>query len=110
MYEVSFVYNGVETIIQGHNSEKMKDIFKKFNAKSLININSVFFLYNGEFINEELTINDLPKPNLDTNKISILVYDKNTNTSIQNKGLVKSKEIICPECKQNCLFNLELIQ
>ena len=107
MYEVSFVYNGVETIIQGHNSEKMKDIFKKFNVKSLININSVFFLYNGEIINEELTINDLPKPNLDTNKISILVYDKNTNISIQNKGLVKSKEIICPECKQNCLFKFD---
>ena len=107
MYEVSFVYKGEETIIQGHNSEKMKDIFKKFNAKSLININSVFFLYNGEIINDELTINDLPKPNLDINKISILVYDKNTNTSIQNKGLVKSKEIICPECKQNCLFKFD---
>ena len=107
MYEVSFVYNGVETIIQGHDSETMKDIIKKFNAKSLININSVFFLYNGEIINEELTINDLPKPNLDTNKISILVYDKNTNISIQNKGLVKSKEIICPECKQNCLFKFD---
>ena len=108
MYEIGFIYNGIETTILCKDTERMKDIFTKFTLKTQTDINSLFFLYDGTIVNEELTLKNLKKaPDQNTNKITILVYPKYIATTIQKKGLLKSKEIICPQCKENCLLKID---
>ena len=108
MQEIGFIYNGIETTILCKDTERMKDIFTKFALKTQADINSLFFLYDGTIVNEELTLKILKKaPDQNTNKITILVYQKYITTTIHKKGLLKSNEIICPQCKENCLFKIE---
>ena len=110
MASVEFSYNNNQTIIQCDENTKMEDIFKKFETKIGKNIEKLNFLYNGNIFsiqnNKSLTFSqiakDMDKENL---KISVIVYDNDSN--IENNELVKSKEIICPECGENSIINIE---
>ena len=105
--EVSFTYKGTEIIIQSQSSEQMNEICKRFVYKVGININSVFFIYDGKKIDGELTFFQLANENdKKENKMKVLVYDigKITNTG----DFSKSKEIICPQCgDENMLINIK---
>jgi hypothetical protein len=108
MAEIIFTFNGQKTTIQCTNEEKMSDIFKKYESKTKIDINSVFFLYNGDIIKEELTFNDLAnKDDSQTKKINILVCNQNCIETNENEGIIRSKEIICPKCYENCLIEIK---
>ena len=78
MSKVIFIYDGVQTIIQCLNEDKMKNICQKFSSKITTDINSLIFLYNGAMVNLELSfqniINNLDKIN---NQMKILVYKNN---------------------------------
>ena len=84
----------------------MKDIFNKYANKVQIDINSIFFLYGGNRINEELTLNKLVN-SLDIKEINILVYEKIKTIINEEEGIIKSKEIICPKCYENCLIKIK---
>ena len=57
MVEVLFNYKGIEIIIQCNSNDIMKNIINKYISKSE-NINkNLNFIYNGNKINEELTLN-----------------------------------------------------
>ena len=108
MTNILFTFNGVETLIQCKIEEKMKDIFKRFCNKIQFDINSLFFLYNGGKINENLTFNELAnKLDKQYGKMNILVYKQGTTISNVNEGNVKSKEIICPKCNENCFIKFQ---
>ena len=105
MINVIFTFKGINTIIQSNKEDKMKDICNKFVNKIGIDINLIYFLYNG--IKLDLGLNQ--KINIiDKNKdeINILVYEKSENSIIINEGKIKSKEIICPLCKENCKIKI----
>lgn len=93
-----FVYNGNTTIIQCNLNDKMKEICQKFSSKLQIDLNNLFFLYNGNKINNELTFQQLINK-LDSNKneMNILAFDSIDN-DIKNENMKRSKEIICPQC------------
>ena len=93
-----FVYNGSTTIIQCNLNDKMKEICQKFSSKLQIDLNNLFFLYNGNKINNELTFQQLINK-LDSNKneMNILAFDSIDN-DIKNENMKRSKEIICPQC------------
>ena len=59
MANILFTFNGVDTLIQCKSDEAMKDIFKRYASKIQFDINSIFFLYNGGKIEENLTFNNL---------------------------------------------------
>ena len=67
---------GNETTIQCDIHEKMKNIFKIFCSKAILDITKMYFLYNGNIINEELsfyeTANEMDKL---SNKITILALE-----------------------------------
>ena len=119
MAEIEFIYNGVKTIIQCDMKDKMKDICKKFREKANINKDKqIFYSYNGNVgFNEELTFQETA--NLEDkgrNKMSILVFDhigeRNDNNQPLNMVLaenilIKSKNIICPECKENIKMDIK---
>ena len=91
-----FIFNGIKTAIQCVKEDKMKNICAKYASRIDKDLNSLYFLYNGNQINNELTFyeqaNSLDKQNLEMN---ILV--------IPNKV---SNELKCPKCG----YNLENIK
>ena len=100
-----FTFNGINTIIQCNKDDKIKDICYKYVNKIGIDINLIYFLYNGMQIdldlNQKANIIDKEK-----NEINILVFEKSKSTIIINKDLKESKEIICPKCKENCKIKI----
>ena len=107
MAEVTFNYKGIETIIQCNINDKMKDIRDKFIIKTKINNLNGYHLYNGDKINEELKFNEQANENDNQRKkMKILVYDKEENIN-NNENIIKSKDVICPECKENILINIK---
>ena len=53
MVSVEFNYNQNNIIIQSKLDDKFKDIINKFGSKSLLDVNSLIFLYSGNSIDDE---------------------------------------------------------
>jgi len=103
MAEVIFNYNGKETIIQCNIEVKMKAIFNKFFEKTRLDKYSIYFIYSGNNnINEELTFEELAnQDDKIRNKMNIIVRDNNIPYNKNTVLIKKSKDIICPICKEN---------
>ncbi len=56
---ISFSFNGKETKIQCNAKEKLEDIFKRYAFKIEKDINKIYFVYNGEIINKNVTFSQL---------------------------------------------------
>ena len=106
MTEIEFNYEGSKIIIQGNLDEKWEEIIKRFAIKTQKSKEDLYFLYGGNLItNKELTIKEqASEEDIKNNKLCILVndnagleYDDNDD---KNGNLIKSKYIICPECKE----------
>ena len=107
MAEIKFTYEGSNTIIQCDINDKIKDIINKF----LIKINKeknikLYYLYNGKIINKELTFNEQANQ-IDKNrkKMNVIVYNSFEESNKKNEIL--SKDIICFDCKENCLIDIK---
>ena len=108
MVEVIFNYKGIDTIIQCNINDKMKDIIKKFLIKIVKNenANNLFFIYNANIINYELTfIQHESEIDKNRNKMNIIVKSNNDNNN-EIKEII-SKDIICPECGENIFINIK---
>ena len=106
MAEVLFNDKGIETKIECNFNDKMKDVLDKYIAKQKINNKNILFLYNGIKINEELNFYEQAnKADIKRGKLNVYVYDKDENNTKEGK-LMKSKDIICPECKENIFIEL----
>ena len=107
MASIKFLYEGRDGSIQCQMEDKIDDIFQKFLSKINMHddINSVFFLYNGEIIEKkDSTIEEITK---DKNVKEIAVKVCINKEEEQNISLIKSKEIICPKCGENCKIKIE---
>ena len=106
MVEVEFIYKQQITIVQCELNNKIGDIYKRFISKVGIDINSVYFLYSGNKIdNNELTIDKLININdREIKKMKIIV--ESINQIEINEALIESNEIICPKCKEKAMINI----
>ena len=107
MAEIEFIYNGVPTTVQCNHEDKLIDILAKLSTKIEINLNSVYFLYSGQIIeSKEKTFIEMAN-NLDKerNKMNIQINDMEKN-DISSNSIIKSKQIICPECHESCLIDI----
>ena len=102
MVEIEFIYCQKKILIQGNLNDKMKDVFLKLSPKIEKTIDQICCLYNGEIINEELTVKKLINLKGTKNtKIRILVNDINKENKVDdNECLKPSKTVICPKCKE----------
>ena len=108
--EISFTFNGINTNIQCTKDIKFKDILKKFRYKIKGEEKSLFFMYNGTYIkNEELTFNEIANSeDKKRNKMNILVNEIEEDEQNHKKEfIIKSKNIICPKCKEDIKFKIE---
>ncbi len=103
MEEAQFIYNGKTINIECKKNEMMKDICKRFINKTNVDKNLIYYLYNGDIVNEKLTFEQINNEN--TNKIKILV--SLINNEINKIKIIKSKNIICPKCKENARIKIE---
>ena len=105
MDQVEFKYQGLSLVIQCDENEKMKNICQQFCKKAQIDINNIFFSYNGKAgnqFNEELTFNQMINSiDKNENKMTILVNNINEEKEKQ-ESIIKSNEIICPKCREIC--------
>ena len=106
MAEVEFIFNGVKTTIQCKPDDKMKLICQKFKDKAKIDQNNIFYSYDGKVgLNEELTFEEtLNAEDKKRNKMSVLVFE--SEFEVKEKDIIKSKNIICPECKENIKMDI----
>ena len=115
MSQVVFIYNGSKTIIQCNENEKMKDICQRFLSKIKIDNNSIFFSYDGKAgnqFNDELSFIEMAN-SLDKAKKSMSILVESINEINQSKidSVIKSKNIICPECGESskiCIKNYKI--
>ena len=102
MSRVIFYYNGEDKIIQCQKEDKMEAICQSFGNKLQIDINNIVFLYKGNTLNKELTFEaHIKNEDKENNEMKILCVDANNDNTRNN--IHKTKDIICPECKDNAL-------
>ena len=105
MSKVIFNYEGNNTTILCQENEKMTEICKKFGNKIQIDINDLYFLYNGKIINIELRYDEIANRfDKERKEVSILVINKNT-VVLDNKK--KLEFPICPECNENIILEIK---
>ena len=108
MAEINFSFEGRNTNIKCDINDKIKDIINKFLIKvnKERNNNNLYYIYNGNPINKELTFieqaNSLDKYRKTMNVIVNSNFEENNN-----KNEIISKEIICLGCKENCLIEIK---
>ena len=106
MAEVTFIYNGTTIVIHCNLDEKIKDICKRFKDKTNLGDKNINYTYNGNLVlNEELKFEEIANlEDKNRKKMSFIVFDN--LLEIKDKEIIKSKEIICPECKENIRMNI----
>jgi hypothetical protein len=105
MSEVIFIYKGNSIGFQVQSNEILTSVIYKFCLKASIKKENVYFLCNGEILNENITIDKIKLNN--ENKKIIIVYDKKINNNNSNNIIKKSKDIICPECYKNIFIEID---
>ena len=108
MSQIEFYYNGINTFIQCNENEKMKNILERFALKSQIDKNKIFFSYDGKILNkssEELTFTQMTN-SIDKERKTMNILVNNNYEIKQNETIIKSKEVICPKCGENCKINM----
>ena len=103
---VNFCFEGDTKIIKGKKDEYLDDILKSYADKIHRNINNIYCLYNGNIINEKITLGQISNEEKEI-KLLVFEYQNEDEDEESNKTLKKSKYIICPICKEICLFNFD---
>ena len=110
MAEMIFNYEGNKITIQYNEDEKIKDMIDRFlikintNKENKITNGKLMYLYNGNEINKDLTFKELANEIDKERKIINILVNKIEDEAITEKI---SKEIICPECKENIFIDIK---
>ena len=102
MSEIEFIYQGESIKIQSKSDEKIKEFIKKYTTKLGKSKEDIYFLYGGGILNENLTFEtQANEDDKKTNKMIVIVNNRVDNNNDGEISLVKSKYIICPQCKES---------
>ena len=91
--------------MQCNINDKIKDIFKRFETKIGKDISKLFFIYNGNKINDNSFLNEIINEEDKRRNIMNILVNENIKTIIK-ENKIESKEIICPKCYENILIKL----
>ena len=105
MAEVIFNYEEIETIIKCNIDSKMKDIINDYLKKIKRSQNDFYYIYKDNEVYEEFTFNEQANEFDKIRKRMNITVNKITENKEINEML--SKEIICPECQENTLLNIQ---
>ena len=109
MIEVEFECNQNKIMIQANIYESFQAIIDKYIQKSLIQLNSAYFIANGNQIKPESSLEsimtDIDKQNKKIKVLVNMLEDKDDDS--QEQVIIKSKFIICPKCGEICRITIE---
>ena len=106
MATVDFLYNGSQFSIQCKEDDKIEEIIDKFLVKCEKKKNSIYFLYNGKILDQDLIFIEAAN-NLDKINKVMKVQAIDTLIEEESSSLKKSKNIICPECYENAHISID---
>ena len=109
MASIYFTLNGNRTSMQCSQEEKIQNICQRFAGKSGIDYSTMSYLYDGNLLNQDITLNELTtKYNKNISDINILVLDlmDNDGSNAENNADIKSEILICPKCKEKCRIKI----
>ena len=108
MVEIEFSFNQVITNIQAKLDDPFQDVINKFMQKSLVQPGSINFLANGKVINPNESVEShMSNLNKENNKMKISVTMTENEDQNKEEVIIKSKDIICPQCKEPCRITTE---
>ena len=103
MIQIVFEFESQNIIIQGNVSDPFKKIINNFCQKISVDSNELELYVNGQIIDPEKTLdNYLIKSNEGIMKVIVNKKYKENNKDI----IERSKDIICPQCKEPCRINM----
>ena len=103
---IRFDYNNNNIELQVNENDTLEIMINKCLTKLNKKKNEIFFLIVGIAINDENMKDSVKKyADKEDNTINGIIYDYD---DVEEKKIIKkSKQIICPECKENCLINFK---
>ena len=103
---VLFTYNGKQVVIPCITNEKLSLICERFITKLQLDISkNYYYLYGGNIINKDLSLEEQANnEDKKEKRMNIIVNDE--METIINDNIKESKEVICPECKENILIKI----
>ena len=110
MINISFNFESMNIDIQANLDENMMDVINRYITKTRLDIENIYFLYNGIFLDKELVVNQvINKFNREEKKMEILVnlLDYEDKNKSKKESFVISKETICPICKSNIIMKIK---
>ena len=108
MVEIEFNYNQIITNIQTTIDGPFQNVINKFLQKSSLEPGSVNFLANGRVINPNESVEShMSRIDKQNKKMKILVTTAIKEDPINEQVFTKSKDIICPKCKQPCIISID---
>ena len=108
MVEIIFSHNQVETLIQANLNDSFNIIMQKYINKSQLDINNIYFVSKGENISKNEKIMNIMNNSekKDKKKIILVLSINSTINNNDNTNMIKSKDIICPICKEICIYEI----
>ena len=106
MFKIIFDYENNRIAILSQPDDKIQKSIDSLLNKINLDINELYFLYNGKRINTELTLNQIAN-NIDKERNEMNILVENLTKSMVKLKKQKAKEIICPICKENILISIK---
>ena len=109
MAQVEFHHKGIITTIQCQEDQKFEEICKSFLTSSQLNEKEIHYLYDDQEKNpfdKNLTFNQMAN-SIDKSNKKMTVLVINNHQTKEEDSIVKSKNIICPQCKEDIKMNTE---
>jgi len=106
MAQVEFIFNGYTTKIQCDINENFISICNKYASKAQTQINNLYFLYNGNYLNQQLTFSQVANDFDKERKMMSLIVIEKVSTIISDH-LIIPKEIVCPLCLDNIRMKID---
>ena len=106
MVSIEFNFNQTITIIKANLSDTFEMSFNEFYQKTSIQPNSVYFTNDTIQLKPEETIESY-KNLLNKHNSILKVFVHPINEDNKNNVFVQSKDIICPQCKDQCKFEID---
>ena len=110
-----FVLNKEQTIINSLENDDIEDVFKNFSREKKIKEEELIYFYKGKKLNPNKFNRQIKSEDYMKNKIIILCFKIKKIQQKEEKidldenlfpKLLKSKEILCPECGESCKIKL----
>ena len=107
MIKIEFEYNSAKTIIQSIYEDKMRQVCSKFAQKVQIDLNKLYFIYSGNTVNLDLSLEQIINTVDKYRKIISIIAIDHSNEQGNNNNNIISPYIICPICKEHARFEIK---